>query len=260
MSADTNKTESRLAVVEVSADRMSAMLQVAEDTPAESITHEVVLDALKAARVPVDETVQTRVASFLEQLGAEDGGSREFEVARGVPAEEGTDESLEWDEIFNRHEVDPDGDEAIDWYTYNSIITVNAGTVIGRITELVPSTSGRDVHGEVLRPARSAMPLELDKTVRRSEEDPAVVIADVAGRVVLRNRRLAIHEVLEVGGDVDFGVGNIDSVTDVCIRGTVRDRFEVRSEKSILVAGAVEAARLHAKEEVTVRGGIVSRQ
>ena len=259
MAANTNEVEDRLVAVHISEDRMSARLLVSKDAPVESITREAVLEALKSARVLVDETVQKRVTSFLEQLAADGSGGEEFEVARGVPPKEGADEEFEWDGAFNRHEVDPDGDEAIDWYTYNSIITVNAGEVIGRLSELIPSSNGRDVHGEVLRPQKSAMPLELDKTIRRSDEDSAVVIADVAGRVVLRDRRLAIHEVLEVAGDVDFGVGNIDSVTDVCIRGTVHDRFEVTSQKSILVGNAVEAARLKAKEEVTVRGGIVSR-
>jgi len=66
-------------------------------------------------------------------------------------------------------------------------------------------------------------------------------------------------KVFEINEDVDFETGNIESSLDVHVGGTIRDRSVVKSEKSISVQGAIEAATVEAQGDVIVGGGVVQR-
>ena len=77
--------------------------------------------------------------------------------------------------------------------------------------------------------------------------------------VRFKSNKVFIDEVFLVDGDVDFATSNIDSSIDVVITGTIHDRFEVKSIKNIAVGGAIQAANVHAGEDLVVRGGILGR-
>ncbi|HNQ22746.1 MAG TPA: FapA family protein [Phycisphaerae bacterium] len=261
MAAKTDTEAKRMSVV-VASDRLSATVQPSATAGTGPLTPEEVLEALKAQRVLVDEKVQARVAAFLEQVKlAQDSGQRPepFVVVRGLAPQEGKDEKFIWDPSFDKTADDWQGDAPINYYSFNSIITVEAGTVIGSLEPLVPARNGLDVLGEVIRPKTQPRAVQLHDTVGKSPDDPTKVVAKVAGRVIYKDMRLSIEEVLVVAGDVDFSCGNIDSHIDVSIKGMVCDRFKVKSTKSVAVGGAIEAATVGAGAEVVVRGGILAR-
>ena len=257
--ANPSVAENSSFKIEVSRDRLQASIRMegrgGEYTP----SPEEILEALPKANVQVTDSVRQRVEAFCAQLEGEEEIPDQFILAAGQPAKEGKDEEFVWDARFARTQQDADGDEPVDYYTFNSIITVEKDSPIGTITPLVPAQNGVGVFGETIRPTRQPTALELDDTVRRSAEDAAQIIANVAGRVVCARGRLSLDEVLEVRGDVDFSAGNVDSSIAVSIKGTVRDRFEVKSAKSVSIGGAIEAAHVRAGEDVIVRGGIVGR-
>ena len=238
---------------------LSALIWPVAVDGGDPLTVDDVIVAVREYKIPIDDTVQNKVNEFVSLVSKGAGLTKGFVVAAGRPAESGKDEELVWASKFQQAAVDWQGDDAINYYNLNSIITVDKDETIGTLSPLVDAHDGVDVYGASIPPTETPRPMELDATVRRGEDDPRRIIANVAGCVAIDDQKVAIREVLLVSGDVDFSTGNIDSTVDVHIEGGVPDRFEVRSAKSITVRGVIEAAQIVAEDDITVGGGIVGR-
>lgn len=258
MSTATSTKSSRIQV-EVSDDALVATLRVWGAVSAASISLEVVYAALKEADLDVSKEVEKRINEFVQLCQEGKKAPDSFVVAEGTAARDGQDECLVWDEQYAKTAAEWQEDAPRDYYSFNSIITVQKGAVIGRLSPPVQPLEGMDVTGRRIKATGSALPLELDKTIERCEEDASQVIAGVAGKVIEENNRLRMEEALEVPGDVSFETGNIDSLVEVHIGGGIPDRFQVKSQRSITVGGSIEAAHVIAGGDVIIRRGIVGR-
>lgn len=249
---------SRLAV-DIASDRMQAFIELTDADDPRPLTLEEVVGALEEGKIAIDDAVRGRIEEFISLIGGEQDLPEKFLVSEGRSAVEGKDGEFLWHESLQKTEPDWEGDAQVDYYTLNSISTVEKDQPIGTIVPSVAGTDGVDVLGNRLAPKLRPRDVDVDSSVRVSEDDPTAAIADCAGRVLYQRGKLSITEVFEVRQDVDFEVGNIDSSIDVHITGTIHDRFTVKSEKSISVDGAIEAADVEAKGDVLVRGGILQR-
>ncbi len=249
----------RRLTVEVADDRMQAFIEYVDGGDPSPLTFEEIVTALEEARIVLDDTVRSRIEEFINLIGGEQGRPDRFLVAEGQPVVEGEAGEFLWDESLLKPKPDWDEDAQIDYYSLNSIITVEKDQPIGTILPAVPGTDGVDVLGNRLTPKLHPRDVEVDSTVSVSDDDSRSVVAECAGRIVYENGKLSISEVFEVRQDVDFETGNIDSTIDVHITGTIHDRFTVKSEKAIAVDGAIEAATVDAKGNVVVLGGILHR-
>lgn len=258
MSTATSTKSSRIAV-EVSEDAMLATLRVRGAASPASISAEDVYAALNEVALDISKEVEERVDEFVQLCHDGKKAPDSFVVAEGTPTRNGQDECLVWDEQYAKTAAEWQEDAPRDYYSFNSIITVQKGAVIGRLSPAVQPCEGMDVTGRRIKATGSALPLELDKSIERSEEDASEVIAGVAGKVIEENNRLRMEEALEVSGDVGFETGNIDSLVEVHIGGGIPDRFEVKSQRSITVGGSIEAAHVIAGGDVVIRRGIVGR-
>ena len=247
--------------IDIAPDGMTACIRPLGARVREPVTEQEVLTALAGAEVAVDGSVRQRVADFVRLAAGKTAPTDPFVVAKGQPPCDAKDEQFVWDSSFETHTKDWQGDAQINYYQLSSIVTVDKDVVIGTIRPPVPSSDGFDVKGRVLKPKRTTThgSIELDRTLRRSPDNPSQIISNEAGKLVQEGRRLTIQKVLIVKGDVNFATGSINSTTDVSITGAVPDRFEVRSTKSIAVKAVIEAARVRAEGDVVVRGGIVGR-
>ena len=68
-----------------------------------------------------------------------------------------------------------------------------------------------------------------------------------------------LSQMADIPGDVDFSVGNISFGGDVNIHKSVLDLFRVTSQTNITIGGTIEAAEVHAGQNLIVRGGIVGK-
>jgi hypothetical protein len=260
-------------VVEVAEDHMQAWLRAdGEELP----TAEEAVTALDGAGVPVDDALRARVAEFIAGLQearakaaaeeADSPSSRKkrpadpaagrFLIAEGRQMTPGRDAEFRWHESFESRRQDWQGDAAVNYYEFHSIITVEPGVPIGRITPAQQGRDGVDVCGKVI-PRPAAADVRLDESVRPDPADPNLIVANVPGKVVYENRLLRISQPVVVEGDVDFNSGNVRANVDVDVSETVREGFVVLSKKSVVVGGAIEAAEVKAGEDVVVRGGIL---
>src|SRR5208337_5226117 len=90
--------------------------------------------------------------------------------------------------------------------------------------------------------------------------DGGRVIASCDGRFQVTADSFWVDEVLDILGDVDLRVGNIDFPGDVVIRGEIRDGFAVKAGKSILCTGVIGAARIECGGNLVSQRGIVGRE
>ncbi len=246
-------------IVDVSDDAMQAWFRLADPDDPEPLSVDEIAAALQTARVAVTDAVRTRCQEVLDTLESVEDRAQRFLVAEGRAPVEGIDGEFKWHESFEHQANDWLDDAPADYYSFNSIVTVEKDMVLGTVTPAVPGKSGVDVRDQALRPATPGADIQLDPTVRLADDGTPTALANVAGKVVHRDGSLSISEVFEVPGDVDYACGNINSPVDVAIRGTVLDNFEVHSKKSIKVRGAIQAATIEAGEDVLVRGGILGR-
>jgi hypothetical protein len=263
MSDEGTQTKPLVKVV-VDKDRMCAWLQAERDAEVSSLTEEAIRGELEQAKVAVDEKVNERIKLFVKKASEAGKPPERFRVAEGTAPVEPKEGYFKWSEELSKSpfstEEDSEGEGGgqVDYRSMNFIRTVESGTVLGEVFPPTPGIPGRDVLGNELHPRAKERAVELQANVSL-REDGRTAVADAAGRVVFERGMLRIEEVLEIRGDVDYESGNVDSLIDVHVRGTVRDLFKVASEKSIMVDGAVEAAEVRAAENLVVGGGILGR-
>lgn len=245
-----------VAVV-ISDDRMQAWLRVIDAGAARAGDSDKIIEALHASQVVITDEVKGRLDEFVAAASGEADLAEPFLVAEGREPVEGTDGTFEWHESFQKTQQDWQGEDPVNYYSLNSIQTVDEGQPIGTLMPPKAGVPGADVTGEEVNPKRTPVAVHTDPSVR--QEVGGAVFANVPGKVEYRDGRLRVNEVFTVGHDVDFETGNIDSTVDVQITGTIHDRFEVTSHKSITVGGAVEAASVEAKGDVVIRGGLLQR-
>lgn len=182
---------------------------------------------------------------------------RLFRIARGTPAVHGTDGSIV--DLFSRdvqHQAVVDEHNRVDYMNLNLIHNVEEGGVICRILPPTPGQPGRTVSGQEI-PARDGREAVVPKGRGTAiSEDGSALIALTAGDVEFSGRGFQVKPVLNVPGNVDYSVGNINFLGDVNIRGDVCRGFTVRATGSITVGGVVEACSVEAGRDLIVAKGI----
>jgi len=256
MATTADRTVCGVAVV-ISDDRMQAWLRVIDASAARAGVPDKIIEALQESHVVVTDEVKRRIDEFVTAASGEADLAEPFLVAEGREPVEGTDGAFEWHESFQKTQQDWQGEDPVNYYSLNSIQTVDKGQPIGTLVAPKAGVPGADVTGEVVNPKRTPVAVRTDPSVR--QEVGGAVFANVPGKVEYKDGTIRVNEVFAVGHDVDFETGNIDATVDVLIGGTIHDRFQITSEKSITVGGAVEAASVKAKGDVVIRGGLLQR-
>jgi uncharacterized protein len=86
------------------------------------------------------------------------------------------------------------------------------------------------------------------------------VVAGCDGRFQVDSDSFWVDQVLEIHGDLDLRVGNIDFPGDVVIHGEIRDGFSVKVGRSLLCTGCIGAARVECKGDLVTQQGIVGKE
>lgn len=220
------------------------------------------------SRLLVNEDVGRRLHEYAELIGAyaaaEKSGAEgkpeipeRFLIAEGRAPVEGAHATFEWAPEYARSVQDWQGDDAINYYELNSVVTIEAGASIGRIVRERDGVLGTDVFGKETRPkVLNGQPLKVGNGLKLSDAKAGTIVTEQAGRVVEKDGKLFLDPVLTVGQDVDFSSGNVDSVIDVHIRGTVKPNFVVKSTGAITIESAIESAAVESGGDLQVRRGI----
>lgn len=149
-----------------------------------------------------------------------------------------------------------DASGRVDYASLDLFQNVKKGDTICRIVPPQPAQEGRTVLN-VSVPARAGQTANVPKG-RNTElsEDGTSLIASCEGHVAFSGRSFQVKPVLDIGGNVDFSTGNINSLGDIHIHGDVCSGFTVRTVGSITVDGVVEACTIEAGGDLVVRKGV----
>lgn len=246
-------------VVCIAKDRLSATIEARPVAELSSISPEDVVATLEAAGVAIDERVCRKIDEYVRALrDPSEPREGEYEIATGQPATDGADGTFAWEDSLKMQAAEWSDDEVADFYNVSSVVTVEEGRLLGWITPPQLGADGIDVHGNPLVSKHQPTEVMLKEGVQLGEDGKSV-FATISGRVIHENSELSICDVLDISGDVDFRTGNLDVVTDLVIRGSIRDLFRVKTQKSLIVREAVEGAYVEAVGNVTVCGGILNR-
>jgi uncharacterized protein (DUF342 family) len=162
----------------------------------------------------------------------------------------------------------------IDYRERQAIRNAHEGQILGRIEPACPGTPGTSLTGERLE-ASDGVDVEITagEGVERSE-DGLSFTATRDGMIQYVHNVLAVTDVMDIAGDIDYHSGNIHvDKGSVNIGGTIRDGFTVEVAGSLHVGEAIEGGAvevggdlevergiiMHEKGEVTVGGAIYAR-
>ncbi|MGG3489075.1 FapA family protein [Brevibacillus choshinensis] len=184
-------------------------------------------------------------------------------IARGIQSIPGKDGSMEYP--YLEAVQDDNGpkeleDGRVDFYNVTVIPNVAKGQLLARRIPADQGQPGTAVTGEPIAPkAGKEVTIKPGKNVVHNQER-TMIYAAIDGQVSFTDQdKMNVFPVFEVNGDVDFGVGNIDFVGTVVIRGNVLNGFRVKASGDIRVLGSVEGAELHAEGSIEIKSGIVAQ-
>lgn len=199
---------------------------------------------------------------LLDRLpGRPDCCFRLFTIARGTAPVHGKDGYVV--DLFPRkaeRKFATDDYGQVDYNNLNLVHNVAQGDVICRMIAPTPGVPGTTVQGKEL-PARDGRSASIPAGRNtQPTEDGSALLASQSGHVEFTGRSFQVKPVMDIEGNVDYSVGNINFVGDVHIHGDVLSGFSVRAMGSVTVDGVVEACSIEAGGDVTVVKGIVGNE
>ena len=180
-----------------------------------------------------------------------------FPVARGTPPANGTDGRVV--DLFPRTEerkLTIDENNRVDYSDLNFIHNVEKDGVICRIIPPTDGIPGRTVQGKAVTAKNGKAAAAPKGRNTALSEDGRTLTATMTGHVEFSGRSFQVKPVLEIPGNVDFSVGNINFLGDVCIHGDICSGFTVRAMGTITVGGVVEACTVEAGRDLIVARGV----
>jgi uncharacterized protein (DUF342 family) len=131
---------------------------------------------------------------------------------------------------------------------------VQAGDELVRRTVITPAMCGEDVFGNPIEPEFSKATRPKPGRGVKEDEQSGTITALVTGHADLTQGKVNVMESLDISGDVDYSVGNIDFVGDLKILGSVHPGFHVRAGRSLTINGNVDRAHIACAGDLTVIG------
>lgn len=247
----------------VSRDGLRADLLIQPDAQPELLTPERCVELLYEIGASVtNETVDAvRALIGRHETGSETRGA----VVTGYPAEHGIDGYIEW-KVDAPPEIDAEageeGDEgdgeAVDYYAQTVFVMVERGDLLGVLHPPTEGRNGRDIAGNVIR-ARDGKSLRVRLDENILQHPDGTFYAEIAGMLTRSRSAVAVRNVLEINGPVDFSTGHIEFDGDVSVHGGVKDKFRLQATGSIEIRKLVEAADIESGADCVCNGGVSGR-
>lgn len=249
--------------IELSKDKMQAEMVITAAWGGQEISLQDILDSLKTIKVRTGINKNT-IKVQLEQLPYCNPGQQiRCVIARGKPAIDGSNASLERKVPLARERLlqpQARADGTVDMRNLGAVIMVKPGDLLMEKHPATLGTVGYNVQGKVLapKPGKDTKLIPGDGT-EISAQNPNRLIATALGQPVEIKDCLQIDDILKIK-EVDVGYGHVSFKGCILISGDVHAGMIVRSSGDITVMGFVDSATLEAGGDITVSKGIIGRQ
>ena len=253
--AAVSQPEPKDAEVEiaVSEDKMSASILVSSPVDGgKDITLQEIRDTLEQMGIEygIDE-------QKLQDIVENELYNQVFQFAGGTPPVDGKNGKIK-DYFPRRKEVKfaSKENDSIDFKSTNYIHNVKAGELVCELMPPEPPEDGVDIFGNTVFGKPGIMPpIPQGKNVVFNEEKDKLLTA-CEGNLSFRNGRFHVEKILDISGNVDNSIGNIDFTGSVSVKGDVLEGFTVKAKGDITVMGIVEGATLIAGGSITLYKGM----
>lgn len=256
---DAVKAENLLVELMCDPQRLFAFLRISTTAEEAAPSVEEVNNFLRDHEVRLDDKAEGWIKELVESAAAE-GVFGPVGLARGKPPVDGEDGRIKW---FVRRPGAPRPQSTkgarIDHKERNSIVNIIKGQKILTITQATEGTPGVDVFGNDIpcRPGQAA-DMKRAKNIELTK-DGRTFVSTCAGYLDLSGSTVSVEPVLNVKGDVDLSVGNIEFIGSVKVSGDIIDGFHVKALQEIEVSGMVEGAFLESGKHISVTGGVAGK-
>lgn len=135
---------------------------------------------------------------------------------------------------------------------------INTGVKLMRRTPASLGTNGYNVNGLVI-PAEDGEDTPFDEDLTGaiiSTDDPNLLISDVKGHPVVLPHAVKVDNTISLN-NVDMTTGHITYDGSVLIKGDVMPGMKIKVTGDIVVQGVVTKAYLYAKNNITVKCGVI---
>ncbi|MDR2175450.1 MAG: FapA family protein [Synergistaceae bacterium] len=187
-------------------------------------------------------------------------GGEPVVVARGQPAKNGVHARIELlvdpDSIPKQIQEQEQDAQKVDHRSRSAFVNVRKGDTIAVKHPATEGENGMSVIGAVLEPVPGKDTSFPSGSGLEISEDGLTLSAAIDGRLLRKDGKLLVLPELEVPGDVDFSVGNIDFTGSVKIRGGVREGFSVIAAGDIEIKEVVEGAYIKSAGNIVILGGV----
>lgn len=185
----------------------------------------------------------------------------EFVVAEGIAPGEGIDARLEFHIEIGPIAGEIMEDGSIDFRERKIMVPVSKNQCIATMHPPQPGEPGKNIYDEEVEPiggadikVKASQDAALDEStgeIRATEDGILSVVRD-------REIRVCANQIIE--GDVDFELGNLDSLSCITIKGDIQPGFKVKAAGDIEIGGGVMSANVESLANVVIKGGITGKK
>lgn len=238
--------------VRIEPDEMTAWLYLNRPNHNGKFTKQNILDFLKKHGV-----VRGYHLSNIAAMAKKEVYEREIKVALGRESRDGQNGWYEYPfdaEEKKVPEVRADG--SVDYASMSELQNIHKGEVVAIYHRAVQGEIGYTVTGKESKPkpAKEMPPLR-GKGIS-NVGNPDVYVAEMEGKIEIRDNKVDIKNVHEILGDVDLITGRIEFFGDVIITGSVSRGVVIRAGRNIVIRGTVEAVNMYAGGDIILERGI----
>ncbi len=238
--------------IKIDDGQLSAYLTCFNPRGGIAVTLESVLEEAKDKEITVDLDMEA-----IKRAISEEGDS--VLIASGKPAEDGLDSRFEslLPEMKERvPQVDEEG--IANFRDLGEILVVYTGDSLMRRHPAGAGEPGFTISGTPI-PAKEGVSLEFTAGLEGAEidsNDADLLIAKIDGCPYLIPNGVKVEPVYTVK-NVDLHTGNIDFLGTVIVTGEVQSGMTIKADGDIHIKGSTEGARLIAKGDIVVIGGLI---
>lgn len=239
--------------IRLSKDRMMAFLFIFPPRyGGKEVEKENILEALKESKI-----VYGLKEDLINSITENKQYFQFFIIAEGIAAVNGKDGSvIECAPKTSEIDIQEDEKGNVDYKNLNIIHTVEKGFVICEIIKPTKGENGINVLGETLVAKDGKAPkIPAGKNTVLSE-DGTQLLAEIDGYISYEREKYRVENRLEIKGDVDNSVGNIDFLGDVVVYGEVKNGFKIKATGNVHVKEMVEGAEIHAGGSIVIDKGM----
>ena len=238
--------------VRIEPDEMTAWLYLNRPNHNGKFTKQNILDFLK--KHGVERGYHT---SNIAAIAKKEVYEREIKVALGREAVDGKDGWYEYPfDAVEKKAPEIRADGSVDYASMSELQNIHKGETVAVYHHAVQGEIGYTVTGKETKPkpAKELPPLR-GKGIS-NVGNPDVYVAEMEGKIEVRDNKVDIKNVHEIIGDVDLVTGRIEFFGDVVITGSVSRGVVIRAGRNIVIRGTVEAVNMYAGGDIILERGI----